>query len=408
MSSWIAWENSLADTIALSIAILSFVIWLGLWFWRGNFWRLDWQIENEEKPDRQSFSYPAVCAVIPARNEATTLPQTLRSLCQQNYSGSFTIIIVDDRSTDGTAEAARSLLEQIPSPPPVEIITAQPLPTDWTGKLWALQQGIDAAETQTPIPEYFFLTDADIQHDTASLLRLVAKAEGENLDLVSVMVKLRCESFWERLLIPAFVFFFQKIYPFAWVNHPHHATAAAAGGCSLLRRQAYHRIGKLAAIRQALIDDCSLAKAVKDSSQPPSGIWLGLSASTRSLRVYQSLADIWNMVARTAFAQLNYSPWLLLGTIAGMLLVYIVPIAAIVWGIWLQNWQVAITGLATWLLMARLYYPTVRFYQQSPIWCFALPAIALLYTIMTLDSAWRHWRGKGGLWKGRVYRQTFQ
>ncbi|WP_244532932.1 glycosyltransferase [Geitlerinema sp. PCC 9228] len=394
--------------LALPTSLLSLFLWLGLWFWRGNFWRLDWQIEKEPRANRPLFSYPPICAVIPARNEAATLPQTLRSLCQQDYPGPFTIIIVDDGSTDGTADAARSLLEQIPSPPPVKIITANPLPAGWTGKLWALQQGIDTAETQTPTPEYFLLTDADIQHDAASLRRLVAKAKGENLDLLSVMVKLRCKSFWERLLIPAFVFFFQKIYPFAWVNHPNRSTAAAAGGCSLLRRQAYHRIGKLAAIRQALIDDCSLAKVVKDSSQPSSGIWLGLSTSTHSLRVYSSLADIWHMVARTAFAQLNYSPWLLLGTIAGMLLVYIVPVAAIVWGIWLQNWQVAVTGLVTWLLMAKLYYPTVRFYQQLPIWSFALPAIAFFYTLMTLDSAWRHWRGKGGWWKGRVYRQTSQ
>jgi hopene-associated glycosyltransferase HpnB len=305
-----------------------------------------------------------------------------------------------------------------------------------------LEQGIRHAQQLTPPPDYFVLTDADIEHDSTNLRRLVAKAEQGNLDLVSVMVRLRCENFWEHLLIPAFVFFFQKLYPFRWVNNPTNSTAAAAGGCILIRREALNRIGGIEVVRQALIDDCTLAQAVKSSGQleqgrggagergsrgereqierPPiltlsaslplspssSGegrIWLGLSSLTHSLRPYPSLATVWEMVARTAYTQLNYSPILLLGTLSGMFLVYLVPPLGVIVGGLTGNWLVAIAGLLAWLLMAWAYLPTLRFYQCSPLLAFCLPGVAFLYTLMTLDSAVRHWQGRGGAWKGRVY-----
>jgi hopene-associated glycosyltransferase HpnB len=234
------------------------------------------------------------------------------------------------------------------------------------------------------------------------------KAQQDNLDLVSLMVLLRCQEFWERFLIPAFVFFFQKLYPFRWVNDPTNPTAAAAGGCILIRREALNRIGGIQVVRQALIDDCALARAVKSSdrtenSEIGGAIWLGLTSSTRSLRPYPSLETIWEMVARTAYTQLNYSPLLLVGTLIGMTLVYQVPPLAAIWGGWTGNWWIAIAGLSGWLLMALAYLPTVRFYNCSPWFAFSLPAIAFLYTLMTLDSALRHWQGRGGAWKGRVY-----
>ncbi len=342
-----------------------------------------------------------MCAVIPARNEAEMLPMTLRSLLTQSYPGEFSIVLVDDHSTDGTAEFAQGMAEALLKRDRLQVIAAAPLPSGWTGKLWAMAQGIEKAETLTRLPDYFLLTDADIEHDVNNLNRLVAKAQEDDLDLVSLMVLLRCQSFWEKLLIPAFVFFFQKLYPFRWVNNPKYSTAAAAGGCILIRREALSRIGGIETLRDALIDDCTLGQAVKSTSK--NGIWLGLSQRTRSKRAYDSLTTIWDMVARTAFTQLNYSPWLLVGTLIAMTLVYIVPpVGGILAGL-TGNWLVAIAGFTTWLLMAIAYLPTIRLYRCSRWLAFALPAIAFLYTLMTIDSARRHWQGKGGAWKGRVY-----
>jgi hopene-associated glycosyltransferase HpnB len=239
------------DVIVLGLMLLSLTIWLGLLCFRGQFWRLDQQLEVTETPLK---SLPVVCVVVPARNEAELLPTSLRSLLLQDYPGSFNVFLVDDRSTDRTANFAGK-------PQQLHIISGESLPPGWSGKLWAVEQGIKNANKFTP--DYFFLTDADIEHDVSNLSRLVAKAEQENLDLVSVMVRLRCESFWEKLLIPAFVFFFQKLYPFRWVNNPNNPTAAAAGGSILIAREALERIGGIQVIRQALIDDCALANAVK-------------------------------------------------------------------------------------------------------------------------------------------------
>lgn len=389
----------------LGLLILSLLIWLGLLSLRGQFWQLDQQLEVGET---QLQSLPRVCAIVPARNEAELLPITLRSLLLQDYPGKFDVFLVDDHSTDGTAAFAAGVAHAVDKTQQLHIISSPSLPPGWSGKLWAMEQGIQKSVEilqATSLPDYFFLTDADIEHDIGNLRRLVAKAVQEDLDLASVMVRLRCESFWEKFLIPAFVFFFQKLYPFRWVNDPKNKTAAAAGGCILIRREALEAIGGMQVIRQALIDDCTLAQAVKrlgDTNQSGK-IWLGLSSLTRSLRPYPSLQTIWDMVARTAYTQLNYSPWLLVGTLVAMTVIYLLPPLGIIIGALLGNWAIALIGLFTWLLMTLAYLPTIRFYRCPPLLAFSLPAIAFLYTLMTIDSALRHWQGRGGAWKGRVY-----
>jgi len=384
--------------IFAGLALLSLAIWIYLVCFRGQFWRTDRRLSAQLLPLDKS---PSVCIIIPARNEADLLPITLRSLLTQDYSGTLNLFLVDDHSTDRTAEVARETAETLGKSDQLHILSAAPLPPGWTGKLWALDQGVQKAMTLEP--DYFLLTDADIEHDRANLSQLVAKAVGDDRELVSLMVRLRCQSIWEKLLIPAFVFFFAKLYPFRWVNEPENSIAGAAGGCSLIRREALTRIGGIQAIRQALIDDCALAEAIKSSGSQR--IWLGLSDSTRSLRPYDSLETIWTMVARTAFTQLNYSPLLLIGTVFGMSLIYLLPPLGAVFGIVAGQWSIAIPSLFAYLLMSLAYVPIVRFYR-CPIWLSGcLPTIAFLYTLMTLDSARRHWQGKGGAWKGRVYEE---
>ncbi|MBE9012251.1 glycosyltransferase, partial [Pseudanabaenaceae cyanobacterium LEGE 13415] len=333
----------------------------------------------------------SVCVVIPARNEADLLPSTLRSLFTQSYSGSLHVILVDDHSTDGTAEVAQETAATFGKSEQLRILSAQPLPAGWTGKLWALEQGIQKGMELEP--DYFLLTDADIEHDADNVRDLVSHAIEDDRELVSLMVRLRCVSFWEKLLIPAFVFFFAKLYPFRWANDPNRSLAAAAGGCSLIRREALTRIGGVAAIRQALIDDCALADAIKSSGSHR--IWLGLTQTTISLRPYDSLDTIWNMVSRTAYTQLNYSPFLLAGAVFGMFIVYLFPVLGILTG--------SLTSVFTYLLMSLSYFPIVQFYRVSVWYAFCLPAIAFLYLLMTIDSAIKHWRGQGGAWKGRTY-----
>ncbi len=382
--------------IFAGLALLSLTIWVYLVCFRGQFWRTDQQLSTQLLPLTKS---PSVCIIIPARNEADLLPITLRSLLTQDYSGTLNLFLVDDHSTDRTAEVARETAETLGQSDQLHILSVAPLPLGWTGKLWALDQGVQKAMMLEP--DYILLTDADIEHDRANLSQLVAKAVGDDRELVSLMVRLRCQSVWEKLLIPAFVFFFAKLYPFRWVNEPENSIAGAAGGCSLIRREALTRIGGIQAIRQALIDDCALAEAIKSSGSQR--IWLGLSDSTRSLRPYDSLETIWTMVARTAFTQLNYSPLLLIGTVFGMSLIYLLPPLGAVFGIVAGQWSIAIPSLFAYLLMSLAYVPIVRFYR-CPIWLSGcLPAIAFLYTLMTIDSARRHWQGKGGAWKGRVY-----
>jgi hopene-associated glycosyltransferase HpnB len=393
------------------IASLSLSIWLYLIFGRGWFWLANQRIKERE--NSKLISYPHICAIVPARDEADVISPSLTSLLQQDYDGELSIILVDDRSTDGTGNIARKLAEEIETKHKLNVILGEPLPSGWTGKLWAIDRGINyalqQAEKENNLPDYFLLTDADIQHDRHNLQQLVIKAETENLELVSLMVLLRCQSFWEKLLIPAFVFFFQKLYPFPLVNNHQNKTAAAAGGCILVDRNALTRIGGIQSLRQSLIDDCTLAAKIKDSRSPDNtnnynrGIWLGLTESTISLRPYPDLKTIWDMVARTAYYQLNYSPLLLLGTSCGTILVYLAPVLNLLIGSLTNNWLLITASLTTWLLMAVAYFPTLKLYARSPILVFYLPLIAFIYTLMTIDSALRYYQGKGGAWKGRVY-----
>jgi hopene-associated glycosyltransferase HpnB len=406
-------------SMLLSLSVVSFIIWLYLLLFRGQFWRTDQHLEAEDftteskgnpsgSGDRATEA-PSVCVVIPARNEVDVLPTTLRSLFNQDYQGPLDVLVVDDHSTDGTAEAAKTTVDALNQGPHFQFYSAQPLPPGWTGKLWALEQGTQQAMGRSPRPEYILLSDADIEHDPQNVSRLVAKAEHQSLDLASVMVRLRCQSLAEQWLIPAFVFFFQKLYPFRWVNCSTRRTAAAAGGCVLLKASALQRIGGIASLRDALIDDCTLAQRVKwgDPPSTPSTtehpIWLGLSSRTRSLRPYPTLSTIWEMVARTAYTQLNYSPLLLVGTLIGMGVVYLVAPVALFVGLITSNGGLAVIGGLTWGMMAIAYVPIVRFYGCFLGYALALPVIALLYTLMTVDSAVRHWRGQGGAWKGRTY-----
>jgi hopene-associated glycosyltransferase HpnB len=373
------------------IAFLALAAWLYLVVARGGFWLC---LEREDGEAPPPAVWPAVIAVVPARNEAACMAESIGSLLAQDYPGAFEVILVDDDSTDGTADIARQAAATA-ADVRLRVIAGRPLPSGWTGKLWAVKQGTDAAAASPSSPEYLLLTDADIVYAPDTLRRLVAKADRNGLVLTSLMAKLRCDSPAERALIPAFIFFFQMLYPFAWVNRPSNPTAAAAGGCMLVRAEALRRAGGIDAIRTALIDDCALARVMK--MQGP--IWLGLTERVRSIRAYPLLDDIRQMVARSAYAQLRYSPVLLAATVLGLALVYLAPplLALLAGGVaaWL--------GLAAWALMALAVQPTLRFYRVSPLWGPALPAIAFLYMLFTLDSAWASARGRGGLWKGRVH-----
>jgi hopene-associated glycosyltransferase HpnB len=384
-------------TPLLAIALLCLAIWIYLIGFRGGFWR---SAERLEQPPTASAAWPAVSAIVPARDEAEVIAESLASLLAQDYPGPLTVTLVDDHSADATAAIARQTAAASADPVRFRLLSAAALPPGWTGKLWALHQGCGQSDAGA---EYLWFSDADIRQPPGALRRLVAKAEAEGRDLVSLMVALRCESFWERLLIPPFVYFFQKLYPFAWVKDPGKATAAAAGGCVLLRRAALERIGGIPAIRDALIDDCALAGAVKAARTPGgSGIWLGLATEARSIRPYSGLGVIWDMVARSAYTQLRYSPLVLAGTLIGMVLTYLVPPLLALGYPWHQQAWPALIGGLTWLLMGLSLVPTLRLYGQSPLLAPLLPLAAALYSAMTFDSALRHWRGQGGRWKGRV------
>ena len=378
------------------IAVASFLIWLGLLLFWGQFW-LGVQLADNQPTLKQ---YPNVWAIIPARDEAEVIANSLSSVLQQDYPGNLAVVLVDDQSTDGTAKIAQETAQKLNKNQRLQIISGQPLPPQWKGKLWALHQGVDYAQKQDTAPDYFLFTDADIQHHQSNVAELVTKAESEKLDLVSLMVLLRCQSFWEKLLIPAFVFFFQQLYPFKLANNPQSFIAAAAGGCILIKTDTLAKIGGIASIKDALIDDCTLAKQVKSNGGK---IWLGLTNKTVSLRPYDTLNSVWDMVSRTAFDQLHYSWLLLIGTVIGLTLVYLVPPLAVIWGLITFSPSTAVIGLVTWVIMSIAYFPTVRLYQISFLWSFCLPAIAFLYGLMTIDSAIKHLQGKGGLWKGRVY-----
>ena len=388
------------ETALFWLSAVATSIWLVLLLLWGQFWRADQRLQNEiVKRVGNQGRWPSVAVVIPARNEAELIGRVLRSHLAQPYPGELSLVLVDDKSTDNTAQIATQTAERLNKTGILTVLPGTELPPGWTGKLWAMEQGFQHLKQQASQPDYVLFTDADIEHSSNTLQQLVAKAETERLDLVSLMVQLRAQSFWEKLLIPAFIFFFQLLYPFPWVNNPKKKTAAAAGGCVLLRFEALSRINGLQKIRAALIDDCALGAAVKQNGP----IWLGLSDEVKSLRPYPGLQSLWQMVARSAYTQLNYSPFLLVGTVIGMALVYWVPPLGFLVGLLLGSWAIALSGLLGWLMMALAYWPTLRLYKSSPLLAFVLPIIALLYTLMTIDSALQYWLGSGSAWKGRTY-----
>jgi len=372
--------------IAAALGVLTLGIWAYLLLGRGGFWRAD---QTDAEAPAAPRAWPAVTAVVPARNEADVIARSIGSLLAQEYPGAFEIILVDDDSTDGTATTAAAV--KTTGPHRLTVLRGQPLPAGWTGKLWAMSQGVAASGDA---PKYLWLTDADIAHDPDNLRRLVSRAEAGGLTLTSLMVDLHCETFAERLLIPAFVLFFQMVYPFRWVNRPDHPVAGAAGGCMLADREALARSGGVAAIRAAMIDDCTLAANLKREGP----IWLGLTRRAHSLRPYETVGVIGRMIARSAYAQLDYSPLKLVGTILGLALTYLAPPALALFGHGVARW----TGLAAWAAMAFAFQPMLRAYRRSPLWGIALPLIASLYAAFTLRSAIDVWRGRGGQWKGRA------
>jgi hopene-associated glycosyltransferase HpnB len=373
------------------VASMVLAIWLYLLAGRGGFWL---GRQRDDEVGAGSVPWPAVAAVIPARDEAESVGKTIASLLRQDYPGEFRVILVDDQSRDSTAEAARSAAAALGAADRLTVLPGRAPPTGWTGKLWAQHQGIELAEIAPQPPAYLLLTDADIVYAPDALTPLVARAQFDGYALTSLMAKLRCESLAERMFIPAFIFFFQMLYPFAWANDPRRSTAAAAGGCMLVRREVLRQTGGMAAIRGALIDDCALAKRLK--ARAP--IWIGLTERVHSIRAYPAVADIRRMVARTAYAQLNYSPLLLAGTVFGLAITYIVPVALALFA----SDVAQVLGILAWLAMAVAFQPTLRFYRVSRAWGLALPAIAATYMAFTVDSAYQHARGRGGMWKGRA------
>jgi len=369
---------------------LPLAIWLYLLLARRGFWLLR---ERDTVSVAEPLHWPSVVAVVPARNEADVIQRSIGSLLAQDYRGDFRVVLVDDQSDDGTGDLARALNDRR-----LTVITGEVRPPGWTGKLWALDHGINHVDSMAQPPDYLLLTDADICHSPDTLTRLVARASRDGLVLASLMAKLRCESVVERAFMPAFVFFFQMLYPFAWVNNPRRSTAAAAGGCMLVHRAALSRAGGVAAIRDDLIDDCAFARLLK--RQGP--IWIGLSKRVTSLRIYRSYGTFRRMIIRTAFAQLRYSYGLLAFTIVSMTIVFIAPPVVSLFAGGISG----LAGLLAWALMAAAFQPTSRFYRVSPLWGVALPAIAACYMALTVDSAIQHVRGRGGEWKGRVRRDA--
>ena len=371
------------------IAAIPLAIWVYLFFARGNFW----QLEEDTYRSNSLSSWPRVVAIIPARNEAQTIAQAVVSLARQDYPGEFSIVVVDDHSDDGTAALARKAAEDAGAGSRTTIHSAAQLPPGWTGKVWAMNEGVRAAADQAP--DFFWFTDADIEHAPGTLWRLVARASDKSLDLASLMVLLQAKTIPERLLIPPFLYFFLMLYPPRWIADPKPRTAGAAGGCILLRRAALERIGGMAAIRGEVIDDCSLARAVKKSGGK---LWMGLTRESVSLRSYGSFVEIRDLIARTAFTQLRYSFFALVGTLIALFVTYVLPLISFFSG---EDpaWFLAATAIC---LMAVSFGVTVRFYHLRFLWALTLPLAAMFYAYATLLSALRYWFGRGGQWKGRA------
>ena len=371
------------------VAAIPLAIWIYLFLARGNFW----QLREDDIYLQPLANWPRVAAIVPARNEAENIAKTVRSLAAQEYPGEFSIIIVDDHSGDGTAALAQKAANESGASQRVKIHSAASLAPGWTGKLWALNEGVQVAAEDKP--DFLWFTDADIEHAPDTLHRLVYRAERDSLDLASLMVLLQAETFAERLLIPPFLYFFLMLYPPRWISDPNARTAGAAGGCILLRRNVLAPIGGIASIRGEVIDDCALARAVKKNG---GRIWMGLTRASFSLRGYGTFPEIRNMIARTAFTQLHYSILFLVLALAGLFVTFILP-----WFSFLSGedpaWFLASTAIC---LMTVTFGVTVRFYALPWPWALALPLAALYYGYATCVSAVRYWLGRGGQWKGRI------
>ena len=371
------------------VSVFALGAWVYLLAFHGRFWSALPVLEN-----RSPSGAAKVAAIVPARDEAENIHQSLDSLLAQDYRGEMSVILVDDDSADGTAEIAAAMRSSMLGRHRLTVIAGEPLPPGWSGKLWAVHQGLSREEARTA--DFVLLTDADIVHAPGHISALVAKAEANALDLVSETVRLHCATLAERAFLPAFVFFFQMLYPFAWVADPGKRVAGAAGGTILVRRAALDRIQGVERIRRQLIDDCALAKEIKSTG---GRIWLGHAECAVSRRVYSSWRDVWNMIARTAYVQLGYSPWMLVGCMAGMGLAFCAPplLALFAHGV------ARAAGALSWLMIAVAFQPTLRRYSRSPLWGMVLPAISLFYLGATVASAVRHYLGRGGAWKNRVY-----
>jgi len=373
----------------IAAGVLSLVIWTYLVLGRGGFWRI-----YPSAATAGNMHSVQIAVIIPARDEADIVGRAIRSLLQQNGPNKIHIFLVDDASTDGTAQAARAAAVAEGQAENLTVVHGSPLPPGWSGKLWAMQQGIQQAAKIAP--DFFLFTDADIEHAPDSVATLVSIAQAGPYDMASFMVKLHCQSVAEKLLIPAFIYFFFKLYPPAWIANPRRTEAGAAGGCILIRPAALEKAGGISAIRQEVIDDCSLAARVKHNG---GCLWLGASAATRSIRPYEGFAGIGRMISRSAFNQLRHSNLLLLLSIAGMAATYLLPPALVFAA---HRIAPAAMGGAAWMLMIVSYIPVRRLYRLNPLWALALPLAAVFYVGATFHSAWKYWTGRGGEWKGRI------
>lgn len=389
-------ENMFFLNFIISIACLSCTVWVYLLVFRHQFWLSSQVLKNDKSlPDDE---WPDVVVVIPARNEAETIEAVVKSHLENDYQGKLDLIVVDDQSSDGTGNLIRAL-----GCNRAHVIAGKDLPDGWSGKLWAVNNGLDAVNKIAPNATYVLLTDADIEHAQGSLSKLISKAIREEHAMVSIMAMLDARGFWGGLLMPTFIFFFQKLYPFPAINDPSSKVGGAAGGCMLIERSVLHEIGGVETIKGDLIDDCALGLALKDPNGAKRSIWLGFDDGIVSLRDNRELHTIWKMVTRTAFTQLRFSSVLLIGAVIGMALTYLVaPLVWITLPLHGSTLAVFLSGLAYFGMMLA-YMPTLNRYKKSWLWALILPLSAVVYTVMTIASAFNHWRGRGGAWKGRTY-----
>ncbi len=379
----------------LGFAGLSLLIWLYLTLFHHGFWR-----RREFLPQKANqLDWPDIISITPARNEQSVIKRSISSLLSQDYAGQYQIILVNDNSEDDTLKHAQSVINAARNSHRVKILQAPPLEPGWSGKLWALHNGFKSIP-ESKRPDYYWLSDADIIHAPDTLARLVTLARQNDLAMTSLMVTLNCKTFWEGLIIPAFIYYFQMLYPFAATANPKSHFAGGAGGCILIRRDALEAIGGISAIKETLIDDCALAAAIKQRGY---NIWLGHGTDSHSIRESAKLVDLWKMVTRTAFTQLNFSYLRLFGAIFGMVIMYAGPVLAVFSGLASGYWPLSVIGAVTWSLMAVTYAPTIRAYGRSPLASLLMPLTAHLFMAMTLHSAWLHLKGSHSGWRGRIY-----